>query len=144
MSSKFATFLQRRETIPSPAGTKIYKWSYINSKGELVEEERDIDAMIQSFAQSVDYKEAIKQYGLDSELFRQSGNGIYADVTSFDQMDYADVNGYISNLIKELNNALAVKNEKEARVLNEEGAKVTEEGAKVNKETSETTGGKEE
>ena len=143
MTSKFATFLQRKKTVPSAPGTKIYKWTYINSQGELVEEERDVDAMIQSFAQSVNYKEAIERYGLDSEFFGGSGNAIYADVTEYDQMDYADVNGYISNLIKELNNALAVKNEKEARVLNEESAEVTEESAKVNKETSET-GGKEE
>lgn len=142
MTSNFATLLRRKKTTPSQPGTLIYKWSYINSKNELVEEEKDLDAMIQSYADSVNYKEIIEQYGMDNEFLGQSNNAIYADVTDLDEMDYADVNKYISGLVKDLNNALALKEQKAPRETVEQSNAPAEKGAKVDSEDAKQ-GGKE-
>ncbi len=131
MANKFATLLERRKTIPSAAGTLIYKWSYLNSKGELVEEQRDLDAMIQSFASSVNYKEIIENYGMHNEFFGQPNNGIYADVSKYSEMDYSDVNDYIASLIKELNSALAIRDKEASGEAIEQSKAPAKEGAEA-------------
>jgi hypothetical protein len=140
MMSKFATLLERKKTIPSASGTLIYKWSYLNSKGELVEEQRDIDAMIQSFADSVNYKEIIENYGMDNEFFGRSNNAIYADVSKYSEMDYSDVNDYIGDLIKELNIALAYKDKEASGASIEQSEAPPKEGAQTNPEVKQEGG----
>ncbi len=104
-SYKIFTSLDETPMYASPAGNKILKWQYLNKQGELVNEERNIYAMIQSCKPLTNYKELIENYGLDSEELARGARGMYADVSQFG--DSSDSYGErVSALIQELQEAL--------------------------------------
>lgn len=95
---KFKTFYDRPESLPSDPGQEIYKWEYLNDKGELVEDEMNIFEKIQSYSTITDYKEQIR----NGEFMEDNSRGVFMDSTRLGD-DSEDVNDFYRRI------ALAVK-----------------------------------
>lgn len=90
--SKFRSLSNLPEVIPSPVGSDVYVWDYLDNTGTLKSDKKNVYESIQSFKNQVDYKKKIEQ----GETF-EDGNGIYIDTRKFNG-DYGDTNEYLAGL----------------------------------------------
>lgn len=96
---KFRTLLDRPETIVSAPGDKIYKWSFLDEKGKLQEDEKNIYEGIQSFKRQVDFKERIKR---GEEI--DDGGGLYMDTSQLGD-GYIGLHQYLDFLVNSVEEA---------------------------------------
>lgn len=131
---KFRTMFSEANVITSPSGEKIYKYTYENEEGKLVEDQRNMYELIQSSRESVNFKRSIAEYGLDSDNLRQNNGGLYVDTTQFGD-SYSDfikrLQGVIDSSKSAYEQALARKGGSEA------GTPSSKTSNEVSKETSE-------
>lgn len=129
---KFRTMYSESEAISSPCGEKIYKYTYENSEGKLVEEQRNMYELIQSSRESVNFKRSIAEYGLDSENLRQNNGGLYVDTTQFGD-SYTD-------FIKRLQSVIdSSKSSFEQALARKSGSEAGKTGSKPSTEAVEKT-----
>lgn len=76
----------------SAPGNEIYEWEYLDKKGELKKDKRNVNEEIQSYMSLVDYKKRITE----GETFDNGNNeGLIRDFTNFTG-DTVDIIGLIS------------------------------------------------
>lgn len=80
---QFRTMYSESDVVFSPCGEKIYKYSFENPEGEIIESERNMYELIQSSRESVNFKRSIAEYGMDNDALQQNRGGLYVDTTKF-------------------------------------------------------------
>lgn len=109
-------------------GKKIYEWEYLDEKGDLVKDKKDMYEYIQSFEASTNIKEKIKR---EEELI-DDGKSVYLDVTKLGTT--ADsINEYLGSVISKVQQEFA----KNQRIVN---SKETGKDSKENAQTQQSSG----
>lgn len=128
----FRTMYSETEIIVSPAGEKVYKYTYENSEGKLVEEQRNMYELIQSSRESVNFKRSIAEYGMDNDALQQNRGGLYVDTTQFGD-SYTD---FIKRLQSVIDNSKTAYEQTFAR---KSGAEVGNASSKASNEAGKET-----
>lgn len=123
----FNNYQNRVETEASPTGEPIYKWDYVDLKGEIQQDERDVYAQIQSGFRITDYKAQIAQGVLDSG---NNNDNLYLDTTQLGS-SYDDIDNYLNDLLSRVT-ALKKSNPKNPPLDDKSGKTIDESGASAN------------
>lgn len=124
-------------TEPVDTGDKVYEWDYLNEKGDVVTDKRNMYEYIQSFKRITDYKEVIDDNGNIDPIFSGPTSGVYADVSAVPD-DYVGLNNYLANLAKIIKQDIAAEQAKKATVIEQKSPKATEQATQV---TAQAEGG---
>lgn len=142
---------------PVKSGNEIYKWQYLNDKGELCEEQKNVKEEINSFLPMVDYKKQIARgeislnEGATSELRQDFTNlpdntvGIVELINKLSTLSQDEISYYMEQVGKKPQETLQTKQEpiKEPVSTGEVTKQVGEVQSTVSETTSpSSTGGK--